>query len=470
MSDKPASEHVAWAELLNRQHALPLVLVCLGVWLHAADSLLVATKLPSIVFEIGGAAVVGWTIALYEIGSIVAGAASALLTMRFGLRTPMAVAALIFAAGCAVAAIAPAMWVVLVGRALQGLGGGGLMAMAFVAASMLFDARLIPRVMAVVSTLWGVSAFLGPLIGGLFVEYATWRAGFWFFSAQAVALSALVVLAGKRNGSDKSVDAIQRIPLLRLALLSAGVVMIAYGGVDFAIISTSLWVLAGLACLLVFLLLDTRSGTARMLPDQPFNLAKPAGSALAMILAFSVGTIAITAYGPLLVTAIHGASALTAGYIVACASIGWSIMAVAISGLPERHDGRMIALGMAIVTLSIVGFAWSVPHGPLWLIALCAAAEGAGFGMAWTFILRRATRDMPDGEARRIAGAIPTVQRLGYALGAAYIGIVANAAGFVGADTPEAFAAIGRILFLACLPFAVIGLIAMTGLIQSRRA
>lgn len=468
MSDNPASERVTWGELLNRRYALSLVLVCLGVWLHAADSLLVATKLPSIVAEIGGAALVGWTIALYEIGSIVTGAASALLTMRFGLRAPMAVAALVFAAGCAVAALAPAMWVLLVGRALQGLGGGGLMAMAFVAASMLFGARLIPRVMAVVSTLWGVSAFLGPLIGGLFVEYATWRAGFWFFSAQAVALSALVMLTAQAGG--KVASDIGRIPLLRLSLLSAGVVMIAYGGVDVAPVRTSLWVAAGTASLAAFLWLDERSGASRMLPSLPFNVFTRSGSALSMILAFSIGTIAITAYGPLLVTAVHGASALTAGYIVACASIGWSVMAVSISGSPERHDSRMIAGGMAIVTLSIVGFAWSVPNGPLWLIAVCAAAEGAGFGMAWTFILRRATTGLPDREARRISGAFPTVQRLGYALGAAYIGIVANAAGFVVADTPDELAGIARILFLACLPFALLGLISMIGLIRPRHA
>ena len=66
-----------------------MALVCLGVWLHAADSLVVATKLPSIVADIGGQAYVSWTVSIYEIGSIVSGAASALLTMRYGLRWPM---------------------------------------------------------------------------------------------------------------------------------------------------------------------------------------------------------------------------------------------------------------------------------------------------------------------------------------------------------------------------------------------
>ena len=92
--DSPATDHVSWFEFLGAGYAAPLILVSLGVWLHAADSLVVATMLPAIVAEIGGAAFVSWTVSIYEIGSIVAGAASALLTLRLGLRGPMAAAAL----------------------------------------------------------------------------------------------------------------------------------------------------------------------------------------------------------------------------------------------------------------------------------------------------------------------------------------------------------------------------------------
>jgi MFS family permease len=180
---------VSWREFLGSPYAASLALVCLAVWLHAADSLIVATMLPSIVAEIGGAALVGWSVSLYEIGSIVAGAASALLTMRFSLRAPMSMAAILFGFGCILSAVSPTMPLLLMGRALQGLGGGGLVAMGFVAVGLIFPRRYIARAMAAVSTLWGVSAFAGPLVGGFFVEYATWRWGFAFFACQAFALA-----------------------------------------------------------------------------------------------------------------------------------------------------------------------------------------------------------------------------------------------------------------------------------------
>ena len=171
-----------------------------------------------------------------------------------------------------------------------------------------------------------------------------------------------------------------------------------------------------------------------------------------MILSLSIATIAITAFGPLLVTAIHDASPLTAGYIVASSSVGWTVLAVLVSGSPERLDRLMIALGMILVTLSILGFLYAVPNGPIWLIAVFAAMEGGGFGMAWTFILRRTTALAEAGEVQRISGAIPTVQRLGYALGAAYIGIVANASGFLSMETPAAAAEVARWIFAHVCP------------------
>lgn len=452
---------VGWNEILTRHYGPPLALVCMGVWLHAADSLLVATMMPALVAEIGGEALVAWTVALYEIGTILTGAASGLLAMRYGVRLPMGGAAILFAAGCATSAMAPVMWVVLMGRLLQGFGGGGLMALSFVATGLMFPKHLIPRAMAAVSALWGVSAFLGPLIGGLFVEYADWRSGFWFFGFQALALSTWVAFGLKIRERPAQDENGSSVSTPRLVLLGVGVVLIAYGGVEVAPLRTASFVLAGIVCMIGFLMLDGRSDLTRLLPPRPFNLGTPVGSALVMILGMSIATIAMTAYGPLLVVIMHGASALVAGYIVACSSIGWTIAAVAVSGSAERHDLKFIAAGMVVVTASILGFLYSVPNGPVWLIALFAAMEGAGFGMAWTFILRQTTVLAPARETQRIAGSIPTVQRLGYAIGAAYVGIVANAAGFADAVDMEDTANAAKAIFASCLPFAALGLAGM---------
>lgn len=461
MTDTTNMANVGWGEIFNRSYAAPLLLVCLGVWLHAADSLIVATMMPAIVSEIGGEAFVAWTVALYQIGSIIAGAVSALLVLRRGVRHPMMLSATIFAAGCLISAIAPSMSLLLIGRLLQGIGGGGLTAVSFIATATLFPARLTARVMAAISVLWGASAFLGPLIGGLFTEYSTWRMGFVFFAAQALFLAGWIMFGIRIIERSQSVDAPTAIPLGRLTLLSFGVIAIAWAGIDVTLPRTPMLLFVGMAIMMVFLRIDAANAETRLLPRNPFNLRTPVGAALVMTLAMNVAAMGLATYGPLLMTIIHGTPAIVAGYVLASTAIGWTIAAIVVSGAPPRHDPVYIAAGMSMVFFSVVAMIYAVPHGPIPLIAALAALEGVGFGTAWTFVIRR-TRLLADADdVERLSGALPTVGRFGYALGASVSGILANAAGFAINNTPEIAAAVARTIFTGSLPFAFLGLLAM---------
>src|SRR3954467_5987850 len=137
----PRASHELWASgQLGR-----FVLVCLGVWLHAADSLVTATLVPAIVAEIGGIAYVGWTIALYQIGAIIAGASAAMLCQRLGINPVLMMAAALYGAGCTMAALAPDMAVLLGARLVQGIGGGMLLSLSYVAIQQCFPESLWSR-------------------------------------------------------------------------------------------------------------------------------------------------------------------------------------------------------------------------------------------------------------------------------------------------------------------------------------
>jgi MFS family permease len=140
--------------------------------------------MPATVAEIGGIAYVSWTISLYQIGSIVAGAASAALARRHGLRRVVG-AALLYALGCIGAALAPDMAMMLLARLVQGTGGGMMVALSYVAIQLLFPETLWSRLMAIVSLIWFAGSLLGPLIGGAFADAGLWRGAFWFFAVQA---------------------------------------------------------------------------------------------------------------------------------------------------------------------------------------------------------------------------------------------------------------------------------------------
>ncbi len=436
------------------------MLVCLAVWLHASMVTAMSTLVPIIVKEIGGISLIPWTFALYEIGSIVVGAGSGLVVYRYQLRNPMSYAALVFASGSIICALAHSMPVLLLGRLLQGVGGGGLIAISFIAIGALFPERLMPRVMAAVSAIWGASAFLGPLIGAFFAQQLSWQSAFWFFAIMSVVLSVWIRSHVSEQSDHEVGEANHSFPVRRLSVLSVGVLLIAAAGIDPSIGKTPILVLSGIGFLGWFLRMDAGGRENRLLPQRPIGFQNRVGAGLTMILCFAMSTMVVTVYGPLFMVHIHKIPILTAGYVVACTAVGWSLGAVAVSGISISKDSRAIMFGMSVLTLSISGFVYAIVDGPVYLLALLALSEGAGFGVAWTSILRRMLTLAGHEDRARASAAIPTIHRLGYAIGAAYIGIVANVVGLEVNVANETVESVAQWIFLASLPFALFGLLA----------
>src|SRR5690606_30165257 len=99
--------------------------------------------------------------------------------------------AVIFCTGTLVCAFAPDMWVMLVGRAVQGGGGGLLYALAYAMIRQMFPQRLWPRAISLVSAMFGIATLLGPAIGGMFAEAGIWRAAFWSVAPAAILFGAI---------------------------------------------------------------------------------------------------------------------------------------------------------------------------------------------------------------------------------------------------------------------------------------
>jgi MFS family permease len=449
-----------WSELLGRDRLPQVVVLCLSIWLHAADTLLTATVMPTAVTEIGGVAYMHWTLLLYELASIVAGAATGLTVGRRGLRPTFIAALGIYAGGCLMSALAPNMAVMLLGRLLQGFGGGFMIALCHVAMAQLFPERLWPRLLALVSGTWGASALVGPLIGGLFAEAGWWRGAFWAFGLQAGLVAVAVwFLIGrdKRPGAAAAVDhGVSRFPYRRLLVLTAAILAVAFAGAEPRPLLAGGLVIAGLALLFFFLRQDSRAPEP-LLPRRAFSAGHPMGLGLMTIVLLAIPTVSFTVYGPLLMAERFGAGPLAGGLMIALESVAWTFFAIAFASIHPRWESWVIFAGAVIVTLGVIGFTVVMPWGPLWSLVPPAFAMGGGFGMAFAYIVRRLVGHAPLGERERAAGAVPTIQMLGYALGSALVGIAANSAGLSLEMSPETLAAVSFWPFAVGVPLALAG-------------
>jgi MFS family permease len=446
------AEASPWRELAGSGRLRPFLLLCAGTWLHAADSFLAATTLPPAIAEIGGVAFINWAVALYQLGGIVAGAGCALASRRIGMRAVLAAAALCYALGCAASAAAPDMAVMLAGRLLQGIGGGVMIALTYVATSALFPRHLMTRLMAIVSAIWGASSLVGPLIGGLFADAGLWRGAYWAFGAQA-ALLAVAALAFLGDLPPPSGTA-RGWPVGRLALLSAAVLAIAAAGIAHGPYAAGLAV-AGIVLLVAAARADARS-PARLMP---VGLTLPGTrmfAGLTMVLCLAAGTSAFSSYGPLLATLRFGATPLAGGAMLAAASVTWTAATLTFAGMSPARAGLLLRTGAACLLLGGAVLAVAMAAGPVWLAVAALMLQGAGFGMSWPFIVQRIINVADPAESDLAAGGTATMQRIGYALGASASGIAANAAGI--ADGASAAVAAAWAVFGAAVPLLLAGL------------
>ncbi len=259
-------------------------------------------------------------------------------------------------------------------------------------------------------------------------------------------------------------------PYGALLVLTASVVLIASAGVNIQPLRSGLLLTAGLAGLAIFFYLDGRRPASRLFPSRPFDIRTRLGSGMIMVAALSVSTCSIVVYGPLLLTTLHGMSLLTTGYLIAAESISWSILSIIVANAKPQHERGIILLGVSMIAIGVAGFAYAVPSGSIPLLLTCALLQGGGFGIAWPFVTRLIVASAPPGESTIASSGVPAMQRIGYSVGAASCGIVANAAGFSEGLSRTAAETVAVWVFLAYVPLALIGVMAAARLVYVRQA
>ena len=434
-----------------------MALLCLGVWLNAADTLVTVTILPSVAADAGGYRWLGWATAAYLLGAIVAGAASGRSAERLGLRRAMVAGAAVYGVGCLGGALLPGMPTFVLARLVQGIGAGWIGALCYVSVESLFPARLWPRVFAAIAGMWGAATLLGPLVGGAFAGWGFWRGAFWAFAIQAALFAAatLTLIPARAAGEQERPAA----PWRQLAALAASIALLGLSGVTAGPWMASVTALLGTILLVAALRLD-RAARVTLLPRRASDPRTTVGLGLSMVLACEAATSAVNVYGALCLQLRHHVSPLIAGYAIATIAMGWTAFAFIAARAPPSAHGALIRAGGLMILLGTALTPWAVPYGPLAAAATALFIQGAGFGLSWAFISERVVGSLGDDERALGAGAIPTSQLLAGAIGATSGGLLANLLGAAEAPRLLVDAGGGLILFAAFIPLAVLGALA----------
>lgn len=417
----------------------------LATFLTAIDTTIVDTAMPRIVGSLGGFSMLTWLITAYMLTSTASIPVYGKLADLFGRKRTFMVGAIIFIAGSALCGMAGSMTQLILFRGLQGLGAGAIMPVVQTIIGDIFSPAERAKMQGWFSSVWGVSALIGPLAGGLIVDYVSWR---WLFYINLplgiLAIYALHVnldetLERRQEGPIDywgSVLLIGGVSMLLLALLTGGVHYPWGSAVVIGLVA------AGLATLVLFVYNEQRHPD----PMLPLDLFSNQTIKIANLAGFVLGGVffGATVYLPLWAQGVQGYTATRSGASLLWLSIGWPLASIFGGRFILRVGLRPAAiLGLVLNVIAAAGLVMlsRLPGGiPQIGFALVTFVIGGGMGFTTlAFIL--GVQAAVGREQRGVATAsLQFIRTLG---GLVWVAIMGAAVNLTLADRLQAIPELG---------------------------
>jgi EmrB/QacA subfamily drug resistance transporter len=401
--------------------------IMLTTALIALDSTIVATAVPSVVKDIGGFSQFPWLFSIYLLTQAVTVPIYGKLSDIVGRKPMLTVGVSVFVIGSLLCGVAWSMPALIVARAVQGIGAGAVQPIGLTIIGDLYTVEERARVQGYVASVWGASSVLGPLTGGLFSEYVSWR---WIFLIN-LPLGAVALVTLRRRFSENVVRRQHSIDYSGAALLTTGcsllILGLLEGGTAWAWRSaTSALVLGGAAVAIGLFLRIEQRAKEPVVPLWVFRRRILVGGNLASM---GVGAILIglSSYVPTYVQNVLGKGAIEAGLAVGALTMGWPIAAGLAGRIYLRIGFRSTALiGTAIATTGLVLTALIPQDAPVGTIAGTMFLTGIGMGLSSSPTVV-AIQSVVGWEHRGVVTGTNMFSRaIGSAVGAAVFGAIAN--------------------------------------------
>ncbi|MDX3849629.1 MDR family MFS transporter [Streptomyces sp. AK02-01A] len=362
---------------------LAISALLMGLLLASLDQTIVSTALPTIVSDLGGLEHLSWVVTAYLLASTAATPLWGKLGDLYGRKRLFQTAVVIFLAGSALCGISQNMAQLIGFRALQGLGGGGLIVLAMAIVGDIVAPRERGKYQGLFGAVFGTTSVLGPLLGGFFTQQLSWR---WVFYVNlpigAVAL--LVIAAALRIPARSAKHTIDYLGTFLIAAVATCLVLVAsLGGTTWAWGSVQVigLTILGLVLLAVFIRVERRAAE----PVLPLRLFRVRTFTLVALISFIVGFAMFGAmtYLPTFLQVVQGVTPTLSGVRLLPMVLGLLITST-LSGQIVSRTGRWKAfpiLGTAVTAVGLLLLHQLTPASGAWMMSVYFFVFGAGLGL-----------------------------------------------------------------------------------------
>jgi EmrB/QacA subfamily drug resistance transporter len=398
----------------------------------ALDGTVVATAMPTIIGQLGGLGEYGWVFSMYLLASTVTVPLYARLADMYGRKPIFMIGLALFVGGSMLCGLSGSMTQLIVFRTIQGLGAGAVAPMAFTIVGDVFDAELRAKVQGLFSSVWGISAVVGPALGSIITTTVGWQ---WVFYVNLPVGIVAAFMIG-RFLHEKTEHHRHRLDLVGAALLTGGFVALIFaaseGGALWGWTSPVTLGLVALSVLQLGLFVVVERRVAEPLIDLGLLSIPIIRAALVIGILSGAVVTSVSTYVPPLVQGVMGGTALQAGIAVAAMSIGWPVGAMVSSRMLLRWGARPIVLsGMAMLVIGALVLTLAILPGDLLGGMLVSAAGnilvGLGMGFQTAPLMIMAQGEVPWQRRAVATGLIQFSRTIGGAVGVGLLGGIVTA-------------------------------------------
>ncbi|MFP1154381.1 MDR family MFS transporter [Mycobacterium sherrisii] len=381
----PAASTGSGGPLVTPQRRnLIFVAIVLGMLLAALDQTIVATALPTIVADLGDAGHQSWVVTSYLLASTIVTALVGKLGDLFGRKRVFQAAIVFFVVGSVVCGLAQSMSMLVAARALQGIGGGGITVTASALIGEVVPLRERGRYQGILGAVFGVTTVVGPLLGGYFTDYLTWRWAFWVNVPISVVVIFVAAAAIPALTSDTK-PVIDYAGIVLVGLGAAGLMLAtSWGGTLYPWGSATIVGLfvGAAAALAAFVWVETRVPQ----PILPTRLFASPVFTVCCVLSFVVGFAMLGAmtFLPTYMQYVNGVSATTSGLRTLPMVVGMLITSTG-SGTLVGRTGRykvFPVVGTALMALAFLLMSRMTPSTSALVQSAYLVILGAGIGLS----------------------------------------------------------------------------------------
>lgn len=401
----------------------------LGILLAALDSTIVSTAMPTIVRTLGGLALYAWVFSAYQLTFTTATPIFGRLADLYGRKRVYLLGITLFMLGSALAGASRSMEQLVAFRALQGVGGGALLPIAFVIIADLYSLEERVRIQGLFSGMWGVASIVAPLVGGVFTDAGHWRWIFYLNLPVGAAAVAIVLWAFREPHPARAGGAVDVIGMAALAGAVTSVLVALFLGPQAGWGSAPVLALFGAAAATGAAFVIREAVTEHpIFPAHLFRERLFLGTMLngAFLFAAMFGALAFVT---LFAQGVLGTSATQAGLVLMPFSIGWVVGSVAGGRLLLRWGVRPVAAaGMAAVLAAFALLAAASAAATLAFLGTATGVAGVGMGLTATVLLIAVQSSVAPNLRGAATAATVFFRNVGSVIGIAALGAVLLAA------------------------------------------